>query len=102
MARARSVKPVVDPLVYSIADAADALRTSKDTVRRMIASDELEAHKLRAQWRIPKAAVDALVHDGHATKPTKRAAAKTTKATTKRAAAKTTTKRTTKTTKPRR
>lgn len=72
-------------LVLLIPEAAEILRTSTDTVRRMIHDGTLEAHKIRNQWRIPRFAVDQLVQPNG--KPTKRAPAQRTsskpKATTK-------------------
>lgn len=77
-----SSKRELDPVVLKIPEVASVLRTSIDTVRRMIADGTLPATKIRREWRIPKYAVDELVRlDGHA--PAKRTT-KTTKATTKR------------------
>lgn len=93
MPRSSARRGTEEPIVLLIPEAAEMLRVSTDTIRRMIRAGELEAHKLRAQWRIPRAAVDALLVDGRATKATaatKRAAAR--RASTKRSA-KTTTKR---------
>ena len=51
------------PTLYTIDEVARLLRVSPDTVRRMIASKELEAIKVRGQWRIKKSSVDKLLGD---------------------------------------
>lgn len=54
------------PAMLTIPEAADELRTSTDTVRRMIRSETIEAHKLRGQWRIPRREVEKIVANGRA------------------------------------
>lgn len=38
--------------LYSIAETCEILKVSDETVRRMIKSKELDAVKVRGQWRI--------------------------------------------------
>lgn len=47
-----------EKLLYSIMEAAALLNVSDDTIRRMIASGELNAVKVRGQWRIKKESID--------------------------------------------
>jgi excisionase family DNA binding protein len=47
--------------VYSIEEAAQLLRVSIDTIRRMIKRGQIEAHQVGRQWRIPKREVDRLL-----------------------------------------
>jgi excisionase family DNA binding protein len=83
--RVHSLDALDDELVLLIPEAAKALRTSTDTVRRMIHEGALDAVKLRGQWRIPRAALDAYVGNGKPTKPAaKRKSSKTTKRATAR------------------
>lgn len=77
-----------DELVLLIPEAAEILRTSPDTIRRMIRDGSLGARKIRNQWRIPRAAIDELVQTNGKPKPKPRVPAKSSTA-----------KRTTKTTK---
>jgi len=48
-------------LLYSIREACKLLNVSDDTIRRMIVSGELDAVKVRRQWRIRKASIDKLL-----------------------------------------
>lgn len=45
-------KEKLDKPLYSIAEAAKLLSVSDETVRRMIQDKELDAVKVRGQWRI--------------------------------------------------
>lgn len=45
-------------------EAAAFLGVSRDTVQRMIDSGELRAHKVRSQWRIEMADLEAIVQAG--------------------------------------
>ncbi len=45
----------------TIEEAAQALRVSRDTIRRMIKSGELSAIKIRGQWRIHKESINKIV-----------------------------------------
>ncbi len=47
--------------VYTILEAAQLLKVSDDTIRRMIKEGTLDAVKVRGQWRIKKASVDKLL-----------------------------------------
>ena len=40
------------PLVYSVAEAAKILKTSRQQVRKMIQNEELPAVKVGREWRI--------------------------------------------------
>lgn len=44
--------------LYTIEEAARILRVSVSTIRRMIDAGELDAVKVRFQWRIKKSSVD--------------------------------------------
>jgi excisionase family DNA binding protein len=44
--------------VYTIEEAAHILKVSQDTIRRMIREKQLDAKKVRGQWRISKASID--------------------------------------------
>ncbi len=46
--------------ILTVAEAAKYLRTSTDSIYRMIAEGSLPAAKVRGTWRIRKADVDAL------------------------------------------
>jgi excisionase family DNA binding protein len=46
--------------IYTVAEAARYLRTPTDSIYRMIADGSLPAAKIRGQWRIRKADIDAL------------------------------------------
>jgi excisionase family DNA binding protein len=50
-----------EPLLSTIDEVARLLRVSPDTVRRMIVDKELDAVKVRGQWRIKKPSVDKLL-----------------------------------------
>jgi excisionase family DNA binding protein len=50
----------VEPEIYTIEEAAKILKVSDDTVRKMIKNGELEARKIRGQWRIRREAIDRL------------------------------------------
>jgi excisionase family DNA binding protein len=45
--------------VYTIEEAAALLKVSISTIRRMIDQKQLDAKKVRGQWRIKKSSVDA-------------------------------------------
>ncbi len=51
---------MTEEVVYTIPEAARLLKVSQDTIRRMIRSKQLDAQKVRGQWRIRKASVDRL------------------------------------------
>ena len=40
------------PIVYSVAEAAKILKTSRQEVRKMIQNEELSAVKVGREWRI--------------------------------------------------
>lgn len=42
-----------EPKVYSVKEAAQILKTSRQQVRRMIQNEELAAVKVGREWRIP-------------------------------------------------
>lgn len=44
----------VEPLVYSLSEAATALRLSENTLRKMIKSGELRAARIRDRVLIPR------------------------------------------------
>lgn len=48
-------------VLYTIDEAARILRVSHDTIRRMIKSGELNAIKVRGQWRVRKESIDRIV-----------------------------------------
>jgi excisionase family DNA binding protein len=50
-----------EEVVYTILEAAKLLKVSDDTIRRMIKSGELEAVKVRGQWRIRKDVLDKVM-----------------------------------------
>ena len=50
-----------EPLVYTIPEACQLLKVSDDTIRRMIKAEQLDAVKVRGQWRIKKESVDNLL-----------------------------------------
>jgi excisionase family DNA binding protein len=50
-----------EEVVYTIEEVAKLLKISTDTVRKMIADKELDAVKVRGQWRIKKKSVDRLL-----------------------------------------
>jgi excisionase family DNA binding protein len=50
-----------EEVVYTIEEVAKILKISTDTVRKMIADKELDAVKVRGQWRIKKKSVDRLL-----------------------------------------
>lgn len=45
-------------IVYTIPETAQLLRVSDETIRRMIKDGQLDAVKVRGQWRIRKESVD--------------------------------------------
>lgn len=47
-----------ETMVYTIEEAATILRVSTDTIRRMIKDKQLDAHKVRGQWRIKASSVN--------------------------------------------
>ena len=49
---------MADEKLYTIEEAARVLRVSVSTIRRMIDEGQLDATKVRGQWRIKKASVD--------------------------------------------
>lgn len=52
---------MAEEVVYTIEEVARILKVSTDTIRRMITDGELEAVKVRGQWRIKKESVDKLL-----------------------------------------
>ncbi len=50
-------KKELQPL-YSINEAKELLKVSDDTIRRMINSRELDAIKVRGQWRIRRESLE--------------------------------------------
>ena len=50
--------PMTEERVYTIEEAAALLKVSVSTIRRMIDEKQLDATKVRGQWRIKKASVD--------------------------------------------
>ena len=52
---------MTDEIVYTIPEACKLLKVSDDTIRRMIKSKQLEAVKVRGQWRIKKESVEKLL-----------------------------------------
>jgi excisionase family DNA binding protein len=52
---------MTEEIVYTIPEACKLLKVSDDTIRRMIKSGQLEAVKVRGQWRIKKASLDKLL-----------------------------------------
>lgn len=54
-------QPVLQPIVYTIEEAARLLALNPVTIRRMIEDNQLYAVKVRGSWRIPVGAVDALL-----------------------------------------
>jgi excisionase family DNA binding protein len=50
-----------EEIVYTIPEAMKLLKVSDDTIRRMIKSKQLEAVKVRGQWRIKKESLDKLL-----------------------------------------
>ena len=52
---------MTEEIVYTIPEAAKLLKVSQDTIRRMIRSNQLDAVKVRGQWRIKKASLDTLL-----------------------------------------
>jgi excisionase family DNA binding protein len=51
----------IEPLVYSLSEAATALRVSENTLRKMIKSGELQASRIRDRVLIPRQNVLDLV-----------------------------------------
>jgi excisionase family DNA binding protein len=47
-----------EEMVYTVGEAAKALKVSKDTIRRMIKAGELTATKVRGQIRIKAASLE--------------------------------------------
>ncbi len=52
--------------VYTIDEAAEALRVHPDTIRRMIRKGELRYSRVGRQYRIPQSEIDRLLHGGSA------------------------------------
>lgn len=50
--------------VYSIEDAARALKVHPDTIRRMIKRGELQAHRVGRQYRIRQSEIDRILGGG--------------------------------------
>jgi excisionase family DNA binding protein len=50
--------PEQEKMFYSIDEAAALLQVSRDTVRRMIRTGELQAVQVRRQWRIKRESLD--------------------------------------------
>ncbi len=46
--------------IFTVKEAADILKTTKQQVRKMITSKELAAVKVGREWRIPKKSIDDL------------------------------------------
>ena len=49
-----SVATVVEPLAYSVAEAAEALRLSQSKIRQMIKDDELRAGRVGDRVLVPR------------------------------------------------
>jgi len=47
--------------LYTLEEVADILRVSVQTVRRMIADGELQAKKIRGQWRVEKEVLEEYI-----------------------------------------
>lgn len=47
--------------VYTIPEAMQLLKVSEATIRRMIRAKQLEAVKIRGQWRIKKESLEKLL-----------------------------------------
>ena len=52
---------MTEEVVYTIPEAMKLLKVSDKTVRRLLQSGELEAVKVRGQWRIKKESLDKLL-----------------------------------------
>ncbi len=52
---------MAEEIVYTILEAAKLLKVSDDTIRRMIKAGQLDAVKVRGQWRIKKESLDKLL-----------------------------------------
>ncbi len=52
---------MTEEIVYTIQESATLLKVSQDTIRRMIKSKQIEAVKVRGQWRIKKESLDKLL-----------------------------------------
>ncbi len=50
--------PEQERVLYSITEVCKLLKVSDDTIRRMIKDKQLEAVKVRGQWRIRKESID--------------------------------------------
>lgn len=50
-----------EEILYTINEVCRLLRVSDDTVRRMIKAGQLDAVKVRGQWRIKKESLDKLL-----------------------------------------
>lgn len=50
----------IDRTYYTISDAATYVGASRDTIRRLIASQELPAKRVRRLWFVPKSDLDRL------------------------------------------
>lgn len=54
----------LDKQLYTINEAKEMLRCSDDTIRRMIAKKELDAVKVRGNWRIHRASLEKYLRPG--------------------------------------
>lgn len=54
---------MTEAIVYTIQEAAALLKVSQDTIRRMIKAKQLDAVKVRGQWRIKKESLDTLLEE---------------------------------------
>lgn len=55
--------------ILTISDAAELLRVSEKTIRRMIEAGDIPASKIGGQWRITRAACERLVEPTNTTPP---------------------------------
>jgi excisionase family DNA binding protein len=54
----------VQEQVYSIDEAAQILKVSPKTIRRMIDRGEIKSHRVGWQHRIPRSEIEKFSHDG--------------------------------------
>ena len=59
-----SAQAMTDERIYTVKEAAEKLRVDARTIRRMIAADEIEAFKVRDEWRITQSAINAVISRG--------------------------------------
>lgn len=52
----------LDKPLYTINEAAEMLRVSDDTIRRMIKAKELSAVKVHGNWRIRRESLDKYIN----------------------------------------